>query len=50
MVRGSEAAIIRTAETLDSLFANQRIPAWLEGTNAPPSPWRERAIAAGREP
>ncbi len=50
MVRGSEAAIIRAAETLDSLFANQRIPAWLEGTNAPPSPWRERAIAAGREP
>ncbi len=46
MVRGREAAVVRAAETLESLFANQRIPAWLQATNAPPSPWRERAIAA----
>ena len=50
MVRGSEAAVVRERETLDSLFANQRLPHWLRNTNAPPSPWRDRAIDAGDPP
>ena len=50
MVRGGEAAVVRERETLDSLFANQRLPHWLRNTNAPPSPWRDRAIDAGAPP
>lgn len=46
MVRGAKAAVIRAAETLDGLFANQRIPAWLQGTEAPPSHYRDQAVSA----
>ena len=44
MVRGSEVGVVRAAETLDDLFATQRLPKWLQGANAPASRYRARAI------
>ena len=34
--------MVRQRETLDSLFGNQRLPHWLQNTNAPPSPCATR--------
>lgn len=53
MVRGAEAGLVRAAETLDSMFATQRLPHWLRHVNEPPSRFREAArrngdSAAGR--
>ena len=44
MVKGSEVGVVRAAETLDDLFATQRLPKWLRGANAPASRYRARAI------
>ena len=44
MVRGSEIGVVRAAETLDDLFATQRLPQWLQGANEPSSRYRARAI------
>ncbi len=49
MVRDGEVGLIRAAETLDGLFANQRIPLWLQTPNLmQTSRFRERAIMASR--
>ena len=47
MVRGSEVGVVRAAETLDDLFATQRLPQWLQGANTPPSRYRAQAIERG---
>ena len=49
MVRGSEIGLVRAAETLDSIFATQRLPAWLRSVNTPPSKHRERAITTAQD-
>ena len=46
MVRDHEVGVVRAAETLDSIFATQRLPVWLRGVNAPPSSYRKHAIEA----
>ena len=49
MVKGKEVGLVRAAETLDSIFATQRLPSWLRSDNAPSSVYRQRAIAADYE-
>jgi diaminopimelate decarboxylase len=49
MVKGYDVGLVRAAETLDSMFATQRLPQWLRGVNLPASAYRERAIAASQE-
>ncbi len=49
MVRGGEVGVVREAETLESIFATQRLPKWLQRVNSPPSKYRERAIAEDRD-
>lgn len=44
MVRGRESGLVRAAETLEGMFANQRIPEWLRGVDEPPSRYREAAL------
>ena len=46
MVRGEEVGLVRTAETLESIFVTQCIPDWLRGVNYPPSKYRDMAYAA----
>jgi diaminopimelate decarboxylase len=45
MVRGSQAAVIRRGETLETLFANQCLPGWLADPDVPATPFRARALA-----
>lgn len=49
MVSGKEIALVRAAETLESMFALQRLPSWLQTPVAATSSFRDRAIRAGRE-
>jgi diaminopimelate decarboxylase len=49
MVRGTDIGLVRAAETLDSIFATQRLPNWLRGVNAPLSKYRDRAISEPQE-
>ena len=44
MVRGEgEVGLVRAAQTLDAMFAEQRLPEWLRGVDDPPSRFREAA-------
>lgn len=47
MVRGAEAGLVRAAETLDSMFATQRLPHWLRRVDEPPSRFRDAARRDG---
>jgi len=49
MVKGQEAGLARAAETLDSIFATQRLPKWLQGETVSSSRFRARAIAGDRK-
>ena len=49
MVCGRDSGLVRAAEALDGMFANQRIPQWLRGVNEPPSRFREAAIQGTAE-
>ena len=49
MVNRKEVGLVRAAETLDSIFATQRLPQWLQGGSVPPSRFRQRAIEGDRE-
>jgi diaminopimelate decarboxylase len=44
MVKDRQAAVIRMAETLDYMFANQRIPSWLADPEVPATRFRDRAL------
>jgi len=50
MVKDQEFGLVRAAETLESIFATQRLPKWLQGETVFSSRFRARAIAGDREP
>ena len=49
MVNNDEVGLVRATETLDSIFATQRLPRWLQCESVPSSRFRQRAIEGDQE-